>query len=48
MDSVYDGIAWLAAAIYRGLSLTQTGRVRWYALSLALGVVILIGVVLFL
>lgn len=48
VDSFYDGIAWLAQGLNAELSLSQTGRVRWYAFGLTLGVVILVGVVLFL
>ena len=32
------GIAALTRAANRGLSLTQTGRVRWYALVVGIGV----------
>lgn len=45
VDSFYDAIAWLTRWIYHGLSLTQTGRVRRYALGFVIGAVILIGVV---
>lgn len=45
VDSFFDGIAWMTRGIYRGLSLTQTGRVRWYALGFVIGAVVLIGVV---
>lgn len=48
VDSFFDGIAWLARSLNHELSLSQNGRVRWYAFSLALGVVILVGVVIFL
>jgi NADH-quinone oxidoreductase subunit L len=45
VDSFYDGIAWILRGIYHGLSLTQTGQVRRYALGFLIGAVILIGVV---
>lgn len=48
IDSFYDGLAWLASAANRSLSLTQTGRLRWYVLSLVIGAVIYIGMVVFL
>lgn len=48
VDSFFDGVAWLAGSVNHVLSLTQTGRVRWYALGLAIGAAVLIGVVIFL
>jgi NADH-quinone oxidoreductase subunit L len=48
IDSFYDGLAWLARSANRALSLTQNGRLRWYALGLAVGAVIWIGLVVFL
>jgi NADH-quinone oxidoreductase subunit L len=48
IDTFYDGLAWLAMSANRALSLTQNGRLRWYALGLALGAVIWIGLVVFL
>ena len=48
VDYFFDGVAWLAGSLNHVLSLTQTGRVRWYALGLAIGAVILIGAVIFL
>ena len=32
--------------LHRHLALTQTGRVRWYAAGIALGAVIILGIVL--
>ncbi len=43
VDAVYDGIAWLFRALNRALSLTQNGRLRWYALGIMLGAIVLIG-----
>jgi NADH-quinone oxidoreductase subunit L len=48
IDSIYDAIAGLFRGLNRGLSVTQTGRVRWYALGIALGAVIVLGIVVFL
>jgi NADH-quinone oxidoreductase subunit L len=45
VDSLYDGIAWLARGFNRTLSITQTGLARWYVLAFAIGAVILIGMV---
>jgi NADH-quinone oxidoreductase subunit L len=47
VDAFYAGIAWLAQLSYRGLSKTETGRVRWYAASMAAGSVLFIAIVLF-
>jgi NADH-quinone oxidoreductase subunit L len=48
VDLFFEAIAWLARAFHRLLSLTQTGRVRWYATGIAIGAVIVIGVAVFL
>ena len=38
----------LAQLLYRGLSHTETGRVRWYAAGMAAGSALFIAMVLFL
>jgi len=43
VDRLYSAIAWLSLLAHRALSLTQTGRVRWYAAALACGAVIIIA-----
>lgn len=43
VDSVYRLIAWIARCLHRMLSITQTGRVRWYAAVVVLGVVGFVG-----
>jgi len=48
VDSFYTGIARLANLLYRGLSSTETGRVRWYAAAMAGGSALFLAVVLFL
>jgi NADH-quinone oxidoreductase subunit L len=48
VDSLYDGIAALTRAGYRALTLTETGRVRWYAAAIAGGSVLFIAMVIFL
>jgi NADH-quinone oxidoreductase subunit L len=48
VDSLYTGIARLADLLYRGLSSTETGRVRWYAAAMAGGSAVFLAVVLFL
>jgi len=47
VDVFYTGVAWLAQLFYRGLSGTETGRVRWYAAAMAAGSVLLLAVVFF-
>lgn len=47
VDSFYSGIARLADLLNRGLSATETGRVRWYAAAMAGGSVVFLAVVLF-
>ncbi len=43
VDSVYTLIAWIMRIVHRLLSMTQTGRVQWYAAGIALGVVVIVG-----
>ncbi|HEX5438804.1 MAG TPA: NADH-quinone oxidoreductase subunit L, partial [Gemmatimonadaceae bacterium] len=47
VDLFYDGLAELTMGSYRGLQISQSGKVRWYAAAMALGTVIFIAVVLF-
>ena len=48
VDAFYTGVARLTELFYRGLSETETGRVRWYAMGMAAGSVLFIAIVLFL
>ncbi len=48
IDLFYQGIAWFNQLIYRLLSRTQTGQVRWYALGIVFGAVAMIAIVVFL
>jgi NADH-quinone oxidoreductase subunit L len=48
VDAFYTGVARWAELFYRGLSQTETGRVRWYAMGMAAGSVVFIAMVLFL
>ena len=48
IDSIYDGLARLAALCYRVLSLTETGKLRWYAAWIAGGSAVLVAIVVFL
>jgi NADH-quinone oxidoreductase subunit L len=45
VDVPYLGLAWLAQALHRLLSRTQTGRVRAYAVGILVGAVIIIALV---
>lgn len=48
IDTFYTGIASANALLYRILSSTENGRVRWYAAGLAAGSVFFLAMVLFL
>ena len=47
VDVVYDAAAAVTRLCYRALSVTETGRVRWYAAGIAAGSVVFILIVLF-
>jgi len=47
VDAFYTGVAWLAQWFYRGLSSTETGRVRWYAAGMAAGSALFLAMVVF-
>jgi NADH-quinone oxidoreductase subunit L len=44
IDSIYDGIAWVTRVLHQQVRRTQTGRVRWYTASLAIGSISLIAI----
>ncbi|MGO9612768.1 MAG: NADH-quinone oxidoreductase subunit L [Dissulfurispiraceae bacterium] len=44
-DLIYQGIALLSKIIHQGLSSTQNGRLRWYALTIGLGAAAVLGLV---
>jgi len=48
IDGIYNGLARAAAAFNRALSVTQTGRLRWYMMGIAVGAVIALTLVVFL
>ncbi len=48
VDSIYDGLASLTTVCYRVLSLTETGKLRWYAAWIAGGTVSFVAIVMFL
>jgi NADH-quinone oxidoreductase subunit L len=47
VDLATDGIAAASVLAYRGLTRTQTGRLRWYAGTVAVGAAIVIAVMVF-
>jgi NADH-quinone oxidoreductase subunit L len=44
IDSIYKGIALLSCTLNRVLSFTQSGKVRRYAIGIAIGAIIVIGI----
>jgi len=46
IDRVYAGTGALVAGLHGAAARTQTGSVRWYAAGIALGAVIILGIVL--
>ncbi len=48
IDSIYTGIAGINRAAHTVLSFTQTGNIRWYAMGIAIGAVVAIGIVVIL
>jgi len=47
VDSGYAGIAYLNRAANSVLSKTQTGSIRWYAMGIAIGAVVFLGIIVF-
>jgi NADH-quinone oxidoreductase subunit L len=45
IDSGYTGIAHVNRAAHSLLSKTQTGNIRWYAMGIALGAVVFLGII---
>lgn len=48
IDLIYGGIAWYNRFFHGVLGLTQSGKVRWYAMGITIGAVITIGIAVFL
>ena len=48
IDRGYDGIVAVNTTLHRVLSRTQTGCIRWYAMGIAVGVVVFLGIVIIL
>lgn len=47
VDSIYGAFANFASGCHTLLGLTQTGRIRWYAVSIAVGTIIVFGMAVF-
>jgi NADH-quinone oxidoreductase subunit L len=45
IDFLYKGMALLSLTLNSVLSFTQSGKVRWYAAGIAIGAIIVIGIV---
>ena len=48
IDSIYDRVAKLNEVLYRALSRTETGKVRWYMAGIAFGAIVAIAITAFL
>jgi NADH-quinone oxidoreductase subunit L len=48
VDSIYDGIAKLNEVLYRALSRTESGKVRWYMTGIVFGAIVVIAIAVFL
>jgi NADH-quinone oxidoreductase subunit L len=48
IDLIYTGIAGINRILHAVLSATQTGNIRWYAMGMAAGAVVFLGIVVFL
>jgi NADH-quinone oxidoreductase subunit L len=44
VDGIYSAITWLSREGHLMLGASQTGRIRWYASSMALGAVVIIAI----
>jgi NADH-quinone oxidoreductase subunit L len=48
IDLIYTGIAAVNRTLHAFLSATQTGNIRWYAMGIAIGAVVFLGIVVLL
>ncbi len=48
VDAVYTGIARLSGSLHRALAYTQSGSLRWYAMGLLIGSILIFGIQLIL
>jgi NADH-quinone oxidoreductase subunit L len=47
IDKIYNGIAYIAGILHHTFSLSQTGRLRWYAMGFLIGAVLILTLVIF-
>jgi len=47
VDSFYHGLVAVCVALHTGFSKSQTGKMRWYATSMALGLIIVVSIFMF-
>ncbi len=47
VDRAVSAIAWANRACHVALTMTQTGKLRWYAAGLALGIILALGILVF-
>jgi len=47
IDSIYNGTATLTRYLHSMVSETQTGQLRWYTMTMALGVLLVISIGVF-
>ncbi len=48
IDLIYLGVIWTSRGINQLLTVTQSGKLRWYAAGIAMGAVVILGFVVFL
>ncbi|MEJ6979906.1 NADH-quinone oxidoreductase subunit L [Pedobacter sp. P351] len=44
VDKIYQGITFVTVRLYRSLSLTQSGSLRWYIMGMVVGAIIILGI----
>lgn len=42
-DKIYHGIAFVTVVLYKALSFTQSGSLRWYIMGLVIGAIVILG-----
>jgi NADH-quinone oxidoreductase subunit L len=47
IDNIYNGMAYIAGILHHTFSLSQNGRLRWYAMGIAFGAVVILTLVIF-
>jgi NADH-quinone oxidoreductase subunit L len=46
IDLIYTGMAEVNRVLHAALSATQTGNIRWYAMGIAMGAVLFLGIII--